>query len=369
MITKKTFLSQLKQLVAIPTLSGNETTNAQILDLITSWAPKNATVKRYINNTAEILLLSTKKTDFLNPKIGYMAHADVVSAQPELWNMQVVNNKAYGRGVSDMKYAIPIGLSLLASELKKPKQKQKSLTIAITTDEELGGFNGAKYLAEKIEFKPEMLIVPDGGDNWEFVEKEKGFLRLELHTYGVSAHGSQPWNGKNAISDLVKVLTKIDEYYANNNSSPAWNTTCNIGIIEGGKSVNQVCNHAHAVLDIRHTEADSHESIQKTIQDIAEEAQVQIKIIKNTYGHSRFTSNTHPIAKQFITIMQKHAPKEIGITKVYGASDARHFSIYDTPVLMMKPNGGDIHQDTEWLNVSECIDFAKGLHEFIDTVE
>ena len=43
----------------------------------------------------------------------------------------------------------------------------------ITTDEEVGGFEGAKFLVEKVKFSPKALIVPDGGDNLVFVDKAK----------------------------------------------------------------------------------------------------------------------------------------------------------------------------------------------------
>ncbi len=43
----------------------------------------------------------------------------------------------------------------------------------MTTDEETGGFQGAAYLANQYKFQPKILIVPDGGDDFIFINKAK----------------------------------------------------------------------------------------------------------------------------------------------------------------------------------------------------
>ena len=83
--------------------------------------------------------------------------------------MNVRNNVAYGRGVSDMKFSIPIGYMIL-NDLIRQKSKL-SFAFVVTTDEETGGYEGTRYLVDKYGFKPKLLIVPDGGDGLVFVNK------------------------------------------------------------------------------------------------------------------------------------------------------------------------------------------------------
>ena len=150
MLNKKQYISQLKQLVEIPSINGNLTQNSKALELVLEWVSKKAVIKEYTNNGAEILLLSNassqKDPSFLNPEFGYVVHIDVVSAPHKLFSMEVIEEKnsktnqletiAKGRGVDDMKFSIPIGISILNMLLEN--NSKKTLTIAITTDEESG---------------------------------------------------------------------------------------------------------------------------------------------------------------------------------------------------------------------------------------
>ena len=382
MLTKEKLSNQLKQLIAIRSLSGNFELNSKVLDLVQTLISEKAVVKRVKNKTAEILLISNSKKYIMNPEFGFMVHVDVVAASNEkLWIMQTEQKEcitpqdkqagkeaisqtvALGRGVSDMKYSVPIGISILNDLIEQ--NSDRTFTLAITTDEERGGFDGGSYLANEMKFRPQNLIVPDGGDNWNFVYKAKGILHIRITCKGRAAHGSRPWKGKNAISLINKVLYELNSRYEMNNFEPNWNTTMNPGVISGGVSVNQVCDLASLEIDFRYPETTSIEAITKEVEDIAKKVGADIEIETMSSGLATFTDPKLPIVKKFIQAMQNNTQSKIFVEQNFGASDARHFAAFNTPILMMKPMGGDIHENTEWISLDACIEYEKGLFEFI----
>lgn len=358
---EETFLEQLSVLVALPTLPGQVEANARALDFIESTAHPDAIVQRYKNGAAEILILSNSAT--MEPDIGYMVHVDVVGAKPDQFALTRSGDKLTGRGVSDMKFSIPLGVALLTEMIEK--QSPQSFALVVTTDEEIGGPEGGKYLAQVLKWRPKAMIVPDGGDNFIFVEKAKGICQLLIEKKGVPTHASRTWEGENALSPLVRLASTLLDRYEKQSLVEGWSTTLNIGQLHGGVSTNQVCDFAQLYLDFRYGENDSIERIEKEVRELADELSKGISITKISTGLPTFTDHTLPVVQEFVEAISQETKAKVEVKVTYGASDARYFAEYDTPVLMLKPTGGDIHCDTEWLSLSATMEYYQGLRRFL----
>ncbi|MEJ2220550.1 MAG: M20/M25/M40 family metallo-hydrolase [Desulfobacterales bacterium] len=127
-----------------------------------------------------------------------MSHIDVVDGPDDMFQPQIKENALYGRGSIDDKYAVALSLILLKDFLIRLKNEGKSQNdlpfgILITSDEEIGGANGARKALKKI--KAEFCIALDGGGLNKIVIKEKGIVKLKLIARGRTAHGARPWLG------------------------------------------------------------------------------------------------------------------------------------------------------------------------------
>lgn len=358
-MNKNIFIKQLKELVEIKTLSGDVEANKKALDLVQGWLDKKLQIMRYKNGKAEILVASVKVG--MTPDICYMVHMDVVAGTEEQFEMKVIGDKLYGRGTCDMKFSIPLGVALI----NDAAQKGLDFCLVITTDEETGGLEGAKYLKEELGFAPKLLIVPDGGEDLNFVDKAKGVCQLSVVAKGKPAHASRPWMGKNALTNIVKLSNKLLEGYEDNNLVEGWSTTMNIGVINGGVSTNQVCAEAEMKLDFRYPESDSIESIKNKVEALAKEIDEEWEIALLSTGLPTFTDVTDPRVIRYIEVMGKTFGRDILVKPTYGASDARHFADLGVPVLMHKPLGGEIHSDNEWVSLESVLTFEKGLREYL----
>ena len=332
------------------------------MDYVESILPKKAFIKRVVNKDAEILIAGSSKG--LSPDIGYLVHMDVVSGRPDQFKSNVLGDKIYGRGTSDMKFSIPLGIELLKESLKSEIQ----FSLAITTDEETGGYEGGAYLANSLKFRPKCLIVPDGGSELNFVNKSKGVCQVVIESKGKTAHASRPWAGFNAIAPLVNISNELLKRYGKNNLTPNWNTTMNMGSIQGGTSINQVCNMAVLKLDFRYPETDSPDRIVEEVKSLTKGVGGDMTISTASVGMPTFTNENLPIVKKFISAMESAYKRKILIKETYGASDSRHFSEYNIPILMMKPIAGEMHSENEWVSIISCIKFYKGIRMFIDKV-
>lgn len=367
MLQKQEFIDQLAKLVSFPTVTGDLKANHEAIDYIVSLISSRANIKIIQNGQARILVASNKKT--LSPTIGYMVHSDVVTASDELFSLRQVKNKVYGRGVSDMKFSIPLGIALLNELISQKSQKSSlSFSLVVTTDEEVGGFEGAVHLAQVVGWRPKYLIVPDGGDNLQFVRASKGVAQFLVESKGVSAHASRVWQGKSAIIPLALLISELSKRYEQNNSKRGWYTTVNFGKIFGGVSTNQVCDQATLEIDFRYSESDSFSRIESELHEIVAGYSDQIKITPLSTGLPTHTDPKTPIARKFIKVFEEVFQKQIPVCDNFGASDARHFAEFSIPVLMIKPVGGDIHMESEWLDVDSTMKYYQALRNFIKLV-
>ncbi|KKQ92373.1 MAG: Peptidase M20 [Candidatus Woesebacteria bacterium GW2011_GWA2_40_7] len=350
---RKYFKEKLTELVAIPTIREKEMLkeSSEALDLIESWADSALSKRRIKNGKTEILLLGNG--NLLNPDIGYLAHVDVVDADKEMFKMTETDGKFYGRGVSDMKFSIPIGIEIL-NKLAKDKGAPV-MTLAITTDEEVGGGDGGNYLANEIKFIPEVLIVPDGGDDFVFVNKSKG----------KATHASTPWLGKNALTPLIKIASGLGAIYDQNSASPNWETTMNLGVLQGGKSTNQVCDEATLKLDFRFPETRSANEILEEVRKASEKIDPNLSIKLGAQGDPIYTDIKNLEVTRFLKIARDVLGRNIKIEGENGASDARYWAKYNIPIIM-KPNGGGIHSDKEWIDVESCLTYYEILSKYVN---
>ncbi len=361
MLTKKELVDQLSILVAFRTLTGDVESNRRALDYVQSLLSPKAKMKRVRNGPAEILLAGN--TDSLNPDFGYLVHIDVVAASEKLFTLRREGDRVFGRGVSDMKFSIPLGIALLNEAVET--NSQVTFSLAITTDEETGGFGGGKFLATELAWQPKALIVPDGGDNLNFVSKGKGVAQFQVSAKGVSAHASRPWLGKNALPPLCQLVVELEQRYGQNSQQANWNTTLNFGQLIGGVSTNQVCDSAVLKLDFRYPETDSFERIEQELLALAESIDPEISIARLSTGLPTVTDVKLTVVQRFLQTLQDEFQQEIPVKPNYGASDARHFAPFKIPVLMIKPVGGDIHCETEWLDIASTQKFYQALRKFI----
>jgi succinyl-diaminopimelate desuccinylase len=156
--------------------------------------------------------------------ILWVGHIDVVpEGNSENWTFSPYSGKisegfVWGRGSSDMKGACAAAM-VSARILNELDKIHNNVEYWFTSDEEIGGKSGARWLAETGRFKGDVCIIGDGsGGGLDYPSINlgcKGAAGVKLVARGKTAHGSIPYLGDNAIKKLITAIPwieKIDDY-------------------------------------------------------------------------------------------------------------------------------------------------------------
>lgn len=243
----------LKDLVAFNTIADKE--NHLIMDYIDNFlSDLGFDVERIKNSeTGKEVLVGKYGED---PAVGFLGHTDTVDIT-EGWTTDphVLTEKdgvLYGLGACDMKGGIAAFLAAISNtDLSKLK---KGIAVYCTYDEEIM-FGGVKDLVEAGTKFPPHVIVAEPTDLIPMIGS-KGLLEYIFTFKGVTTHSSTPIDGKSSNKNAVRFLNRMMDFELElrKNPSPFFGVpypTMNIGIVEGGTSINKVPDKTTVYLDFR----------------------------------------------------------------------------------------------------------------------
>ena len=228
-----------RSMVQIPTVNtgvmptGNETA---LCEYVRDWLSRDGITAEIIESApGRGNLIARMEGDTTDAGLMFMSHLDVVPVEDESkWQFSpfsatIFNDRIYGRGASDCKGLLTAQLMALRILKRNDIQLSKSLILASGADEEHGGRFGFGWLAEQ---HPDKIKAPyavnEGGGTpidspsgltYVLGIGEKGRLQIEIDVKGSSAHASLPWLGTNALYSLSQVLTRIEQYQAERDTS------------------------------------------------------------------------------------------------------------------------------------------------------
>jgi len=312
------------------------------------------------HNGSLSLIVGTEDT--LEPDIVLSAHIDVIPASRDMFKMRIEKGKALGRGVGDMKFAIATYLEVLRSI--RIKDDTPSLSMVVTSDEEIGSANGAKYIAEELGYRPQLIFVPDGGKNWQLVQKAKGAMQIKVQVSGKAAHASRPWLGDSANDKIVDFIASARRQYPEVKRELWDAVTMNIGILKGGLAVNQVSDQAEAVFDFRFPQKKLRNEIETVMKKFLPAGGVT-SFVAEAYCFAVNLNNTD--IQRFVGIVEKITGKKVRLSYEFGATDARFFNRVGSNAIVLMPPADGLHSKNEWISVRGIVDYYKSLIEFINS--
>lgn len=349
----------LAQLVSFPTVTGNWQANHDALAYVERFlSERGMHIKRMEWNGIETLIATTRRTK--KPKVLLAAHMDVVPGPQELFVLREEDDKLYGRGAMDMKFAIAAYLQLIDDI--QDDLSAYDIGIMINTDEEVGGLDGAARIAEEGILVPEVFIAPDGAQDWALETYAKGICWLTVTASGKTAHASRPWEGENATHKLLDVIADIQKLFPKNPNPD--DNTMNVGLIKGGDTPNQISASASATLDIRLIDVENDERIRGAIAKICEDAGVSLAT--DVYSPPFENDPENPYIKSFAAIIEKTIGHHAGFTKSNALNDARFFGPKGIPCVIFYPPGGDHHGPGEYINKESLFQVRDILKTYVD---
>jgi carboxypeptidase PM20D1 len=390
--------------------------------------------KKHFNSFS--FLYKWRGSDSTLKPIILMAHLDVVPVIEDNltdWKYnpfggEIVNDTIWGRGAIDDKVGVIGIIESIELLLKHGFSPKRSIYISFGHDEEIGGMNGAKVIADylkKEKIEAEFVLdeggsivqnlIPDIDNDVAIIGiAEKGFVTLELSVELEGGHSSYP-EKETAIDVLANAITKlksnpfpatisfpiesfidnigpempflnklvfanksifqsliINSYQESATGNALIRTTTSPTIFNSGIKDNIIPQFANATVNFRiipeTTIASVIERVQRTIND----KRIKIKIGDFSSEPSK-VSSTNSFGYKIIkkTISEIYPETLISPYLVLGATDSRHFNnisenIYRfSAIKLNKENIKSIHGLNERISAEE---FEKSIHFYYQLI-
>jgi succinyl-diaminopimelate desuccinylase len=290
-------------------------------------------------------------------------HLDTVALGANPWSKDAFagdtdGDKLYGRGSSDMKAGVA-AILLAARTFAKRFSGTPGVVIVLTAAEE-GGCIGSQQLARtELLGKAGAMVVGEPTSNYPYIG-HKGSVKFHASFKGVSAHGSMPQLGVNAIYKAARAVAKLEGFDFAAKAHPIMGEpTMNVGTMTGGSGVNMVPDTARIGVDIRTVPGMDHAHLLERLRTtLGEDAEMDV--FSNL--PPVWTAPQNEWIQRVFEICRATEPR----TATYMTDAANLLKAYSgAPTVVLGPGEAQMaHQTDEWCSV-ERIRQSVAIYEAI----
>ena len=199
-----------------------------------------------------------------NRPIVLMGHCDTVFPDGTVAQrpFRIDGNQAFGPGVADMKAGLVMN-SFVLDALRR-FGAPGPLTGLYTADEEIASPSSRPVIEAEAKDARAVFNAEPGRPSGNLVSRRKGAAFIELEVTGRASHsGAAHAQGVSAIEAMARKIQRLHKL-----TDYDLGTTVNVGLIQGGQSVNTVAPRATAGIDVRFPTLNIMEKILGEVREI-----------------------------------------------------------------------------------------------------
>ena len=253
--------SLTSQICAVPAPTGQEFERARFVASL--WQERGYTPEIDAVGNVYVRRGGKAKNTLL---VMLMAHTDTVFPASTPIVIKREGDTLYGPGISDNSVSVATMLHTfdLLDELQLATATDV-IAVANVGEEGLGNLLGARTAVERYRADLGAVIVIDGGLG-HITYGAVGSKRWRVTVRGPGGHSYGSFGTPSAIHGLGRIIAALADMQVPRNPK----TTFNVGMIEGGTSVNTIASEASALLDLRSTDVESLDWLAKEARAIIE---------------------------------------------------------------------------------------------------
>ena len=210
-------------------------------------------------------------TDGKAKLVAVSAHIDTVFPADTAVNPRTEGNRIYGPGVSDNGAGVT-AIYAIASALEVAGIRNRAgiLFVGNVGEEGEGDLRGMRFLFAESKYKNHIgpTLVLDGAGTDSIVTQALGSRRYEVTVRGPGGHS---WTDFGTPNPIVALANAIADFSATDVPSDP-KTSFNIGVIQGGTSVNSIPESASMRVDIRSASDDQMEKLEAALRQAVAKA-------------------------------------------------------------------------------------------------
>ncbi|MFC3999354.1 M20 family metallopeptidase [Nocardiopsis sediminis] len=259
----------LRALIALDTVAAGEGAAAELTAGVLEDAGLATRMVGWQQGREQVVATTPEGDDI--PPLTFTGHLDTVPADArdwhgDPWRPEADGDHLVGRGASDMKSGVAAFLVALRAHRDRP-HRCRGVQVVLTAGEETGCEGAARIPAELLRGGG-WLVVGEPTANC-VVPAHKGALWLRLRARGVSAHGSAPELGRNAVVALARAAVALHDAPGWPRSDGFGTVTANVGRMSGGTQPNVVPDAAELLLDLRTVPGAGPAELRARVREIA----------------------------------------------------------------------------------------------------
>lgn len=277
----------LKELCLIPAPSHFEQERAKYCK---DWLERYGAEGVYIDDALNVIFpINCDSSDKITV---FAAHTDTVFPDLEPMPYHDDGKKIFCPGVADDTASVAI--LLLSSKYfieTKTIPTEGIMFVLNSCEEGLGNLKGVRKLFEDYSGRISTFVTLDSTLNL-VIDKAVGSHRYEVTVSTEGGHSYNKFGNQNAISELSNIVNDI--YKIEVPAKPGTKTTYNVGVIEGGTSVNTIAQSAKMLCEYRSDDKECLEYMENEFKKIFDAAAGRVSLSINMVG-DRPCSSTSPI--------------------------------------------------------------------------
>ncbi len=210
--------------------------------------------------------------------LAFSAHLDTVFPAGMPLNVHRDAEKLYGPGISDNASGVVALLGLATAMRQAQLRTARSVVLIGNVGEEgEGDLRGMRHVFSQARWRDAIAytVVVDGGSTETIVTEALGSRRFEVAITGPGGHSWSDFGMPNPIVLLARVVDRLSRASLPLNPK----TTLNVGVINGGTSVNSIPESVSMRVDIRSSSSKEMDRAEATLRQalstVLEEARAE----------------------------------------------------------------------------------------------
>ncbi len=352
-----------------PSLSEDGVGEAEIADYVADvLSALGLEVKRYEPEAGRVSVVGRLPGTGNGRSLMLNAHLDTVSAtgMAEPFSGAIRDGKLYGRGSQDMKGSLAAQIAAVSALQQSGMTLAGDLLIAAVADEEFASIGVQSILPH---YQPDGVIVTEPSD-LKISLAHKGFIWLEVRTYGRAYHGSRPDLGVDANMRMGRFLSELDGLEQALAQRPAHpllgQPSLHAATLHGGTEWSAYAAECVCGIERRTLPGETVEQVTAEIEELLDrlraadpafKADLCVELVRDPFEVSPNAPLVQALTRATEDVLGTSAPH---IGQMFWTDAAFHAATGSETVLI-GPVGHGLHSAEEWVDLQSVVQLAEIL--------